>query len=187
MKAIRWSMAGLFLGLLVAGSARPAVAEFDENTNGCFGSASFRTAQFSVNADVVGVVTVPRSDTVDWQGSVAAPPGEYRGNLTLELPAIAKLFGASRISEIDTWEGNSQNMSNSGVEEYDLPSWLPGGVEFTVTGEHVDENGRCAGHVTMQVEGGAMKSPLTWVSLAGTIGTGAGMYFVARPLFRRVG
>jgi len=41
MNAIRWSVAGLFPGVLVADGAPVATAELD-STNGCQGSGSFR-------------------------------------------------------------------------------------------------------------------------------------------------
>ena len=181
MNAIRWSVAGLFFGLLVAGGAPRAAAEL-ESTNGCQGSGSFRDGGFVVDAATVGgdLVTVPRSDTVDWQGSVAAPPGEYSGSISVELP---KPFGTL---EIDSWSGNSQTMANAGAHEYDLPSIVPAGVEFTLVGEHVDQNGTCSGWVRMEVDGGPFDSPLTAVSLVGTAATGAGLLAMARPLLRPV-
>jgi len=183
MMAIRWPLTGLFFGLLVVGGASPAGAEFEENTNGCFGGGTFQEGQFSIDADSVGdrVVTIPRSDTVAWQGSVTAPPGMYYGSIKVELPPP---WGSVTI---DSWKGDSQSASNTGTEEYDLPTLLPGGVEFKVTGEHVDQNGRCSGYVKLKVEGKPFSSPITWVSLFGTVATGAGIAFVARPLFRRVG
>ena len=65
MKAIRWPLAGLFFGLLVVGGASSAGAEFEENTNGCFGGGTFQEGQFSIDAESVGdqVVTIPVSYT----------------------------------------------------------------------------------------------------------------------------
>lgn len=180
MSIVRWSIAGLFLGLAVAGASPPVAAEFEENTIGCFASGSFEEGQFSVDVGSVGdqVVTVPRSDTVTWQGSVAAPPGAYSGSIWIELP-----WGTY---EIDAWQGSSDTVSNTGVEEYDLPALLPGGATFTVRGEHRDENGVCSGYVNLELEGGPFGSPITWVSLVGTVATGAGLAVALRPMFRRV-
>jgi hypothetical protein len=64
---------------------------------------------------------------------------------------------------------------------------VPAGVEFTVSGSHVDQNGTCSGSVRMEVEGGPFDSPLTAVSLVGTAATGAGLLALLRPLLRPVG
>jgi hypothetical protein len=87
---------------------------------------------------------------------------------------------------IHSWSGNSQKTENSGSEHYDLPSLVPGGVTFTVKGRHDDSNGHCGGSVDFKVAGGPMGSPITWVSLGGTVLTGAGGAMALRPLFRRV-
>ncbi|MCB0982294.1 MAG: hypothetical protein H6513_03025 [Acidimicrobiaceae bacterium] len=180
MKGIRWVFGGLLLGAVVVGSSGPAAAQLDGS---CHASGTWQNAGLTVDAAQVGdkAVTVPRSDTVHWEGSVAGPPGEHSGSIWIELPPP---FGTV---EIDSWGGNGVTTSNDGFEEYDLPSLVPAGVVFTVSGEHTDANGTCTGHVNFKIDGSAVSSPLTWVSLAGTAGTGAGMFFVLRPLFRRVG
>lgn len=179
MRAIRWTLAGLFLGVMVAGSVSPADAGFTQNTAGCTASGSFEKGQFSVDVGTVGdrVVTVPRKDTVDWQGSVATT-GQYNGKVWIVLP-----WGKQ---EIDTWSGTSSTTSTSGTEEYDLPSLLPGGVQFTVKGSHTVNGQTCSGYVTMKLAGKPLSSPITWVALAGTVGTGAGVGAVVWPMFRRV-
>ena len=181
MNVIRWSVFAGCFGLLVAGGAPTASAQLD-STNGCQGSGVFIDGGFAVDAAAIGdeLVTVPRSDTVQWQGSVAAPPGVYAGSISVELPPP---FGSM---EIDSWSGNSQTTSNAGVEEYDLPSLVPAGVEFKVVGAHTDVNGTCSGYVRMTVEGGAFDSPLTAISLVGTAATGAGLAALLRPLLRPV-
>lgn len=181
MNVIRWSVFGACFGLLVAGGAPTASAQLD-GTNGCQASGSFLDGGFTVDAAAIGdeLVTVPRSDTVSWQGSVAAPPGEYSGSISVELPPP---FGSI---EIDSWRGNSATTSNSGVDEYDLPSLVPAGVEFKVVGTHADANGTCSGYVRLQVEGGAFDSPLTAISLVGTAASGAGLAALVRPLLRPV-
>lgn len=127
-----------------------------------------------------GVVEVPRSDTVEWQASRGAPPGAYKGSIWAELPPPL-----GRVT-IDSWEGDSQTQSSRGVEEYDIPSAVPGGVEFVVAGEHTDEAGACTGSVRFQIEGGPFGSPITWVSLGGTAIFGAALVGSALPMFRRV-
>jgi len=181
MGAMRWFVAAAGGGLLVLGSTSLAGAEIS-GTGDCTASGTWSAAGITVDAETAdGVVTVPRSDTVSWEGSVAAPPGEYSGSVWVELPPP---FGQV---EIDSWSGNSQTTSNRGVYEYDLPALVPAGVEFVVGGEHTDANGSCSGSVTMEIDGGPFSSPLTAVSLVGTALTGAGMALALRPLFGKVG
>ena len=108
MNVLRWIVIGAGGGLLVLGSATMVGAEISGD-NGCQATGSWQEAGLTVDAATVdGVVTVPRSDTVDWQGSVAAPPGAYSGSVWVELPPP---FGQV---EIDAWSGDSQTTSNSG-------------------------------------------------------------------------
>lgn len=180
MRFVQWSLAGVMFGVILVGSAPGAVADVS-GSNGCQATATWRTAGITVDAaTATGVVTIPRKDTVDWQGSVAAPPGAYHGSVWVELPPP---FGKV---EIDSWKGDSQTTSNSGTHEYSLPKLVPAGVEFTVAGEHADQQGTCSGSVTVEVDGGAFDSPLAPISLAGTAVTGAGALWALRPLFRRV-
>jgi hypothetical protein len=180
MGVVRWLVAGGGGALLLLGSASLADAEIS-GTNGCQASGTWQEAGITVDAaTATGVITVPRSDTVDWQASVAAPPGAYSGSVWIELPPP---FGQA---EIDSWSGDSQTTANSGSEEYDLPSLVPAGVEIVVAGEHTDQNGTCSGSVTVEIDGGPFSSPLTAISLAGTVVTGAGLAAMLRPMFRRV-
>ncbi len=181
MSRARWLILVAFVGLVLAGSAGRAAAHLESN-NGCKGSGTFRDDGLNVDAASIGdqVVEVPRSDTVDWQGSVNAPPGVYSGSISVELPPP---FGKA---EIDSWSGDSENSSNSGAEEYDLPSLVPSGAEFRVVGSHTDENGSCTGYVNMKIEGGPFDSLTAPLSLVGTALTGAGLLGTLRPLFRRV-
>jgi hypothetical protein len=169
------------MGLVLAGSTGRSAAQLDSD-NGCQGSGSFREGGFSVDAATIGdsVVKVPRSDTVDWQGSVTAAPGEYSGSIAVDLPPP---FGTV---EIESWKGDSQTTSNSGAEEYDLPSLAPSGVTFKVVGSHSDENGSCSGYVNVEIDGGPFDSPLAPVSLVGTAASGAGLLAMLRPLFKKV-
>jgi hypothetical protein len=153
-----------------------------DSTNGCQASGTFRETGQTVDAEAIGdeVVTIHRSDSVDWQGSVAAPPGAYSGTISIDMPPP---FGDA---EIDSWDGESDNASNAGVKDYDLTSWVPADVEFKVVGSHSDENGSCTGYVNLKVDGGPFDSPVAPISLAGTVLTGAGLAATLRPLFRRL-
>ncbi len=55
-----------------------------------------------------------------------------------------------------------------------------------IRGRHADTNAVCSAVVNVEIEGGPFDSPLTVVSLAGTVVTAAGFAGADRPLFRRV-
>lgn len=176
--------AALFVGsptTLMGGapsSGDVVLAELDGDPT-CAASGWFRDADLVVDADTTEVVVVPRTDRVDWQGSVVAAPGRYEGSVWLELPPP---FG--RV-EIDSWQGTTTTRSNAGTEEYALPKALPGGVRFTVAGEHTDEQGTCSGRVTVELEGGPLGSPITWGALGATALAGVGLVAAMRPVFVR--
>ena len=175
-----WIVASVGCVLLLLGGASLAGAEIT-GTNGCQAEGFWRDGGFTVNAATAdGVITVPRTDTVDWNASVAAPPGPYSGSVWVELPPP---FGQV---EIDSWSGDSERISNSGSHDYDLPSLVPAGVDIVVGGEHTDQNGTCSGSVTVQIDGGPFSSPLTAISLVGTALSGVGMAALLRPLFGKV-
>lgn len=179
MRALRWGRACLAVALLLLVGAPVVHAEID-GTNACEAAGTWREGGFSVDAAATtGVVVIPRSDMVEWTGSVPLAPGQYRGSIWVELPPP---FGSV---EIDTWEGDSQSTSNNGTHEYDLPALVPAGIEFVVSGQHVDENGRCDGSVTVEIDGGRLGAPLAAISLAGTAITAAAMAALLRPMFRK--
>jgi hypothetical protein len=182
MGKARWLIPIGMLGLVLAGSAGRASAHLDGGDNDCAGSGTFRGTSLSVDAESIGddVVEVQRSDTVDWEGSVADPPGAYSGKIAVDLPPPFDTL------KIDSWAGNSQSTENSGAKHYDLGSFVPRGVEFRVVGSHTDENGSCSGYVNLEIKGGAFDSPTTPISLGATVVTGAGLLGTLRPLFRRV-
>ncbi|MGZ4671080.1 MAG: hypothetical protein ACXV5U_02030 [Ilumatobacteraceae bacterium] len=180
MSRARWLALGAVMGVVLIASAGKATATVN-SSNGCQGSGVFRSTGLAVDAEAIGdkLVTIPRSDTVDWKGSVDAAPGAYSGSISVDLPPP---FSELRI---DSWRGNSQTTANSGAKKYNLPSAVPAGVEFRVIGAHVDQNGFCNGYVNLQIDGGPFDSPVTPVSLVATAASGAGLFFVIRPLLRR--
>jgi len=157
-------------GFLLLGAA-PAAAHVD---GGCTGSGTFAKGKFTATAAEEGVVNVPLTDDVSWQGALPAPPpGDtgYSGKIEVELPPpFAPL-------KIDSWSGTSDSAANSGVKHYDLPSLVPRGVEFEVTGSHSQGTANCSGFVKVTVQGGKL-GPLTIASLVGTVLTG-GLFAMA--------
>ena len=164
------SLAGFFLVI----GATPASAHVN---GGCTGSGVFEKGGFTGQATEEGTINVPLEDTVHWQGALPAPPpGEvaYSGKIQVDLPPpFAPL-------KIDSWSGTSDSPGNSGVKKYSLPSFVPRGVEFDVSGEHHQGTANCDGSVKLVVQGGKF-GPLTIGSLVGTVLTGGLFAFAGRP------
>lgn len=180
MKFRYLSLGVVALGFVIGGSAAQASADIPGGP-GCQGSGRWLEDGLLVVAETEGgVYTIPRSDSVAWEGSVAGPPGVYSGSVSVDLPPP---FGEV---VIDDWSGDSETTSNSGVEEYDLPSLVPAGVEFEVFGEHSDENGACSGTITFEIDGGPFDSPVTPISLGGTAIFAVGTVMALKPLFKKV-
>lgn len=180
MGRTRWLLPVAIIGFTVVVASGRAAANI-ETTNGCNGSGVWEDDGLQVDAAGIGdqVVEIPRSDTVDWQGSVSGPPGEYEGAIGLDLPPPFGEVG------IDDWSGDSDSTSNAGVRDYDIPSFVPAGAEFKVLGHHNDENGTCSGYVRLEIKGGPFDSPAAPISLVATAATGAGLLGTLRPLFRK--
>ena len=179
MRASPWVFAAALVGgVLVAGSS-PAAAQLD---GPCSASGQWQDTDLFVDAEAVGdeVVTIPRKDTVSWEGSVSAPPGVHHGAIWLELPPP---FGSV---QIDSWGGEGVTTSNFGDEEYDIPKFVPAGVEFRVAGEHIEENGTCTGYVNIKIKGGLTDSPVFYAAAALTIAFGAMLGFALVPVFQAI-
>ena len=181
MAKARWLIPIGMVALVLTASAGKTSAQL-ESTNGCSGSGTFEKTGVPVDAAGIGdqVVEILRSDTVDWHGSVTAPPGSYSGSVAVDLPPPFSEL------KIDSWRGKTQRTERSGVRSYDLGSFVPADVEFRVNGSHTDENGYCTGYVKLKIRGGAFDSPATPISLGATVVTGAGLVGTLRPLFRKV-
>jgi hypothetical protein len=168
---------GILLGVILLGlgfiGASPAAAKID---GPCTGSGDFQggtkdAGPFTVDGDTSDVVEVPLKDTVHWQGAIdASGERDYSGSIEVDLPWP---LGAATI---DTWDGTTEETSNQDEKSYDLPSAVPRGVEFEVTGHH-SEDGKvvCSGTVKVKVEGGAFDSPIAPVALGGTVISGVGL------------
>jgi len=141
----------------------------------CQGSATFQKGGFTVNATEAGTVEVPRTDDVDWKGSITGPTGDnaYSGSIKVDLPPP---FGSL---SIDSWSGTSDATSNSGTKHYDLPGAVPANVEFTVRGSHTQGSFNCSGHVTVKIKGSSVNA-VSIGSLAATALTGVGLLFAGR-------
>ena len=180
MKFRYLSLGAVALGFVIGGS--PSYANADvPGGSGCQGSAVWLEDGLAIAAETDGgPYTIPRSDTVAWEGSVASAPGVYVGSISVDLPPP---FGEV---EIDNWSGDSETTSNAGSHEYDFPSLVPAGVEFEVSGEHIDENGGCSGSITLELDGGPFDSPIAPISLGGTAIFAILTGLALKPLFTKV-
>lgn len=174
------SLGAVAIGVVLVGSVSPAHADIP-GSSGCSGSGGWLESGVFVQAETSGgVYVIPRSDTVFWEGSVAAPPGVYSGSVKIDMPP-----GFPDIL-VDDWGGDSETTGNDGAHEYDIPSIVPAGVEFDVIGEHSDENGGCSGTIAFEIDGGAFDSPLTLASLGATVLAAIVTAFALKPAFKKV-
>lgn len=151
-------------------------------TGGCAASANiagYGTVDPAVSG---GVYTVPKSGSATYTGSVPVQ-GQDRttsGKVQVELP-----LGLPAIS-IKSWGGdNTDGNSDSGTVTWDIPSWLPGNVELTVSGFHQDEGVRCEGRIKVKLDGGGFAGPIGIAAVALTIVSLAGLAWAMIP--RRTG
>ena len=160
-------------GFVLIAGAGPAAAKVD---GGCTGSGTFTKGGFTVDASESGVVTVPSKDDVQWKAALPGQPAgdtAYSGSIEVKLPPP---FGEIKI---DDWSGTSDSAGNQDVKHYDLPSFIPGGVEFEVTGHHDEGNVHCKGTVRVKLDSSSL-SVLSAGSLVGTALTGLALVFAGR-------
>jgi hypothetical protein len=166
-------VAFVFFPMPTAGAAPQEVS----GNGNCQGTAAFQSGHQYTAADS-GVDEIPLKDTVNWTGSIEAPSSApdwaYAGHIQLELPPPLPAI------TIDDWSGTTDATGNSGVKKYDLPSFVPRGVELEVTGSHTQADKSCSGTVTVKVEGGAFDSPAAPAALVGTAATGVGAALAGR-------
>ena len=184
---IRWLGVGMMVGAFTLLSPAPAAhAGLDGQCegSGAFVAGTKVAGPFTVDAKTIGsqTVVIARKDTVNWSGSVDVPvmPRKYSGSIKVKLPPP---FGEVAIH---SWSGTGDRVANNGVEEYNLPSLVPAGVTFTVSGNHVEASASCSGTVKVKIEGGVFDSPVAPISLGLTAATGLGFLAAIRPMFRKV-
>jgi hypothetical protein len=146
----------------------------------CEGHGTFESQGKTYDANTTETVTLPDKDTVAYEGSITAPtsgPRSHSGHIDLKLPSPLPPL------RIVSWGTKSTvKTSDEGVHKYELPGIVPRGITLNLTGEHVDTAGTCTGSVEIKIEGGPFDAPVVpAVSIAGTVVTGAGLAFAARP------
>jgi hypothetical protein len=127
-----------------------------------------------------GVYTVPHQGSATYTASINVS-GEDRmidGAVTVSTPPGIPSFDIR-----DPWQDDSADEnSDTDTVDWDIPSWVPGGITMTVSGFHNDEGASCSGSIHVKLEGGITDSPLGIISLVMTVLTGLGLIGAAFPL-----
>lgn len=152
--------------------APPAAAEFTQNTIGCQGRATVRGDDGKTYAIDARAETVeaPREGTANYAGAITTVTHDHSGVVRLKLGPLNITLGSWGPSENDRNEN-----AKAGVKE--IPSavkWVPPG-KYEVSGYHKGKEGRCAGKVTVELEGSPLGTPVGAGVAAGTVLTGLGL------------
>ena len=159
MRRLGGTIAGI-LGLLALAPASPAGAELTTNEIGCAGSAVISGEGPDVAVDAEDdEVRLSGPESAAWEGSVAAVTHNHTGSIDLAV-------GPASI-EIGSWSSanDGDESSRNGTEELsgalgDVP---PG--KYEVSGSHQGDEGRCAGRMTVVIEGSVLGHPLSAASV----------------------
>jgi hypothetical protein len=158
-------------GLLVGGAAL-AQSDPPNLTGPCTGSATLSNGVVIDPAVSSGLFVVPLDGEADYEGTITAPvptPRTISGSVKVATPPGIPEFGW-------TWsDDDATETAAAGTVDWNLPTWMPRDVTFTVRGVHQDAGVACEATVTVAVEGGVFDSPTTYVALAGTLLAGAGV------------
>lgn len=135
----------------------PAAAEFTENEIGCAGSARITSDDgktYDIDATDKTAV-VPREGSAAWDGTVSTVTHDHSGEIAIQIGPVKQ--------KIDDW-GPSPNdgdePSKSDVKE--IPSFfaqVPSG-KYELSGFHQGNEGRCAGKITVEIDGGPFDTPI---------------------------
>ena len=177
----RAAAAGVVLVAAVLALPSAAHAELTENTIGCKGSAVIVDSggkQYTVSADDAEA-DVPREGVASWQGSITTTTHNHRGAVSLRI-------GFWNVN-LDSW-GRSANADDesSKADDFTIPGvieQLPSG-RYVLGGFHEGDEGRCAGKLTVNLQGSPVDSPVGLVALFGTVISGGLLVTAARPKYR---
>jgi len=128
-----------------------------------------------------GPYTVPLAGTAAYDGSISGVPAgkqSYSGEVVLELPP-----GLPDVPVAD-WSGTSDQTAKKGDYHYDVPSFVPKGIELPVAARHTQGGVHCSAHVTVQFDGSVLN---VWTVGAGILAAATGFGFFATavsPLLR---
>lgn len=155
MRRLGGTIAGIF-GLVALAPASPAGAELTTNEIGCAGSAVISGEGPDVAVDAEDdEVRLSGPESAAWQGSVATVTHDHAGSIDLAV-------GPASI-EIGSWSSanDGDESSRNGTEELsgavgDVP---PG--RYELSGSHQGDEGRCAGRMTVIIEGSVLSNPIS--------------------------
>lgn len=156
------------LGALPAGAviSGPCEAQATFTSDGDVYEADARAAE----------VTIPKSGTADWSGSISipnpSPDMPYEGEIKLKFPPP---LGEVTVR---SWGGETERTANQGVDTFKAPQLTPG-IEGNASGFHEQAGFRCEGSVRVKIAGGA--GILGPVSILITFGAGATLAGAAIP------
>ena len=147
--------------VLVVAPVGPAGAELTENTIGCAGSAVVTDEDggtTSVDAED-DTATLAGSGSAEYVGTVSTITHDHFGEINLEV-------GPASI-EIGSWESANDDDESEKRGTKELPDAIgdvpPG--KYDVNGFHQGDEGRCAGHVTVEITGSIFASPISAASV----------------------
>ncbi len=150
----------------VIGMAPPAGAEVFQG--GCTGSAAFSDGTTVTESTPLSqVVIVPDGDTVAYKGSInlPAPADEvpFAGGVSVRLPRFSWTV-------ID-WSDGTVEVSASGSYTYEVPGFVPKGVQLEVSAKHIQQGQTCVVAVTMKLDGDP--GPAALIAVTATVVFGA--------------
>ncbi len=150
----------------VIGMAPPAGAEVFQG--GCTGSARFSDGTTVTESTPLSeVVIVPEEDSVAYQGSINLPPPDdevpFSGGVDVRLPRFNWT--------VVPWSGETVEVSDAGVYTYDVPGFVPRGVQLEVSAVHIQQGQTCVVAVTMKLDGDP--GPAALIAVTGTVVFGA--------------
>lgn len=148
------------------GLVTPASAEV--TAGGCTGTAEFSDGtSVSVDTPLSEVIVVPEADTVNYNGSINLPPPDdevpFNGSIVVRLPRV--------LWTVVTWSGETVEVSDAGTYHYEVPSYVPRGIQFEVSGNHTQQGQTCGARVTMKLDGSPGTAAL--IAATGTLVFGA--------------
>ena len=166
MRPRRLVPAALLIGFAVLAMPGTAGATI---SGPCQASGDFATTGL-VDASQTSA-SISDEDEVHWAGAIEIPnPTDnmsYSGSITLKAPPpVGEIT-------IDSWDGETDKISNSGNRHYDFSAYPP--FKATVSGSHTQAGVTCSGSIELEV-GGSLGA-IGLASLGLTVVSGAGLVF----------
>ena len=110
------------------------------------------------------VVTIPKSATVHWEGSIVGG-GRAQTRSNVAYGGDIEVTVAGFDVTVDRWRGTNGKPTGEGERGYDAGA-LPGGVVYRLHGSHRQGRVSCAGELLVELEGG--KGVAVPIAVAGT-------------------